>query len=215
MSEFIRITPTEPYSGTCLTNGQITQQDVIDGIGSFGDNYEEVGEPDGPVQMVADPVTVEGGLVYTAAGEQKTIKECFYECLLGEEPGAIGAAGVGAIASGSIPKQWVGVRRVPGTSRFTSIGSIIVHRNPKLRSIPVPRIIPNRAPVFRLGIPPVKMAPTGGGAIRFIGRWIPGIGWGLLAADLIILDQCIARCRNEPSFLMQFLRETVLPKPAY
>jgi hypothetical protein len=133
---------------------------------------------------------------------------------MGGTPGAVAGTGAAAVASGSIPKKLVGLPRYGG-SPFTSIGSIIVHKNPKLAKIPIPKWTPNKAPIINpTKIPPVRMVPASGGLIRFAGRWIPGIGWGLLAADLIILDQCIANCRDEPSLLMQILQETILPKPA-
>jgi hypothetical protein len=133
---------------------------------------------------------------------------------MGGTPGAVAGTGAAAVASGSIPKKLVGLLRYGG-SPFTSIGSIIVHKNPKLAKIPIPKWTPNRAPIINpTKIPPVRMVPASGGLIRFAGRWIPGIGWGLLAADLIILDQCTANCRDEPSLLMQILQETILPKPA-
>lgn len=37
--------------------------------------------------------------------------------------------------------------------------------------------------------------------LRFVGRWIPGIGWALLAVDLEVIDQCYANCRGKRSYL--------------
>jgi hypothetical protein len=214
MSDYIISSPSNVYLATFSGPGQLLQQDVSEAIPSRNNSFSEISEPSGPVHTIHDPVSVEGGLIYSDKGIKKTIKECFWECM-GGTTGAVAGTGAAAIASGSIPKRLVGIPRYGG-SPFTSIPSIIVHKNPKLAKIPIPKWIPNKAPIINpTRMPPVRMVRTGGGLIRFVGRWIPGIGWGLLAADLIILDQCIANCRDEPSLLMQILQETILPKPAY
>jgi hypothetical protein len=215
MSSYLITSPSKVCLASFGGDGQLLQEDVTRAIPPPGGSYSEIDEPKGIVHAVHDPVSVEGGLVYSYDGVKKTVKECFWECM-GGAPGVVAGAGGAAIASGSIPKRLVGLPHYPGSSPFTSVGSIVVHKNPKLAKIPIPKWIPNKAPIINpTRMPPVRMVRTAGGLIRFVDRWIPGIGWGLLAADLIILDQCIAKCRDEPSFLMQLLQETILPKPAY
>jgi hypothetical protein len=101
-------------------------------------------------------------------------------------------------------------RGLGGASRFTTPGSIIAHRFPSVGAWRVPTWLPNATPGT------LRMTATKG-LLRFIGRWIPGIGWALLAADLLIIDQCMAQCTNKPSLLRVFCEELTpfCIKPAY
>ncbi len=138
---------------------------------------------------------------------------CLWRCLTGSAAPA--AAGGGVAASGMIPKSWVGLPRgMAGASHFTTPGSIIAHRYPRLGRFRVPRPLPNRAPVTSMG--GVRLVPTSG-LLRFIGRWIPGIGWALLDADLVSIDHCVANCAGHRSILRAACEELTpfRPKPAY
>jgi hypothetical protein len=89
-----------------------------------------------------------------------------------------------------------------GATRFTSVGSILANRYSNAwRS---PAIFGRRAPVFARGR--IRMTPTQN-VYRWIGRWIPGIGWGLLAADLVVIDQCVANCSGQRSVLRAICEE--------
>ncbi|MEM5584492.1 hypothetical protein WNZ15_18655 [Roseibium sp. AS2] len=183
----------------------------------FGEFYERESITISDVNEAAPPLPENYCVVDTAEHEQKLQsliyrpialpfqedeeKNCLWMCLTGGVVPEIAVTGIGAISSGSVPKSWVGLPRGAGptASRFTSVTSIIAHKVPSLGKVPVPKSIPNKAPVFG-GPKIVKMSSTKS-LLRFVGRWIPGIGWGLLAADLVILDQCIANCSGERSFL--------------
>jgi len=157
--------------------------------------------------------------------ERKTFNECFWKCLLGAPVAPTAGIGAGAVASGLIPKKLIKKSSKllgGGASNFTSAPSIIAHRFPGLDS-QITRMTGNlftgRAPVVINGSiwPPkvyVRMKNTET-PLRFIGRWIPAFGWGLLAADLVILDRCIANCRGEKSFLRAVWDEFLGIKPAY
>jgi len=145
--------------------------------------------------------------------ERKTFNECFWA-----------AVGSGAVASGLVPKKLVGVSsKVLGgnASNFASVPSIVAHYFPGIDdwlTKATRKSLTGKAPVISLRKwPPnvyVRMARTDT-TLRFIGRWIPAIGWGLLAADLVVLDQCIANCRGDKSFLRTVWDEVFGIKPVY
>jgi hypothetical protein len=148
-----------------------------------------------------------------AGGETR---DCLWMCLTGLPAEVLGGAGAASVASGLIPKSWVGLPRVPGTSSFTTPLSIIAHKYPNtLGSWRVPRWISPRAPTgnpfvgFRMGRT-VSL-------LRFVGRWIPGVGWALLASDLVVIDQCVANCTGKRSVLRAICEELTpfCAKPAY
>lgn len=131
--------------------------------------------------------------------------DCLWQCLTGSPVPALTATGVAGVAEGAIPKAWVGLPRgMSGASRFTSVGSILAHHYPNIFGHQTPAILGRRAPVFGRG--GIRMLPTEN-LWRWIGRWIPGIGWGLLAADLIVIDQCVANCTGRRSMLRALCEE--------
>jgi len=151
----------------------------------------------------------------------KTMGECFWECVLGHPVKTVAEVGGGAILSGSIPKAVIkkSSRSLGRPSKFTSIPSIVAHYFPKLDdklTKATGGLLTGRAPVVDLQRwPPRVYITTTKTPLRFIGRWIPAIGWGLLASDLAILDQCIAECRGSKSLLRTVWDEFFGIKPAY
>jgi len=155
--------------------------------------------------------------------EHKTFNECFWECILGAPVAPVAGVGAGAVASGLIPKKLVGASsNVLGqSSKFTSVPSIVARYYPHIDQHLIKRtgnLLTGKAPVVELKKWPPKVyvrMQTSGSPLRFIGRWIPAFGWGLLAADLVILDRCIANCRGEKTFLRNVWDEFFGIKPAY
>jgi len=151
----------------------------------------------------------------------KMLGECFWECLLGHPVKTVAGVGAGAVLSGSIPKSAIkkSSNVLGQSSKFTSVSSIVVHYFPRLDNRitkATGNLLTGKAPVvevFRL--PPRVYISNSRTTLRFIGRWIPVIGWGLLAADLAILDQCIAKCRGSKSLLRTVWDEFFGIKPAY
>ena len=216
MSDYLSTQPSPILLASFPNVGSLTQGQVTSAVPSLKTDVGVVKQAPQQVLEVLDPISFDDYRIEETTDKNRSIPGCFWACL-GGPVATTAAAGGAAIASGTIPKKWIGVPRIGDQSRWTSLPSIIVHKNPKLANVPIPKWFPNKAPIFGLKIPPFKIVKTTtkGDLIRFVGRWIPGIGWGLLAADLALLDRCIAKCRNRPSFLMQFLQETIFPKPAY
>ncbi|PYE85144.1 hypothetical protein [Phyllobacterium leguminum] len=216
MSEYIKTTPSDVYAFTFIGYNEITAEDVKACVPGLSDACETLSIPPEPPVPIHAPAVLEGTMVHTENGTGKAVPECLWECLTGDTATqATGAAGVGGILEGSLPKRWFGVKVLPPASEFMSVSSIIAHKWPQLDG-KLPKWMPNKAPIIRYGkFPPtIKMRPTTS-TLRFIGRWIPGIGWGLLAADLIILDQCVANCRGSKSLLRQIWEETLGSKEAF
>ncbi len=189
----------------------------------FGEFYDKESITVADVNEAAPPMPDDYRIVSTSEHEQSLQshihrplalplqdseeKNCLWKCLTSGAVPEIALTSIAAIGSGSIPKSWVGLPRGagPSASRFTSVTSIIAHKVPSLGNVPVPKSIPNKAPVFG-GPGIVKMSSTKS-LLRFVGRRIPGIGWGLLAMDLVVLDQCLADCSGERSFLRAVCEE--------
>ncbi len=93
----------------------------------------------------------------------------------------LGAAGVGA-GLPIIPKRFV----TPGSSPGTSIASAGLSRL-------FPQRLPTRiwAPTFTN--PLARTAVVG----RALGRWVPILGWGLLAWDAYNIAKCVADCQDK------------------
>jgi len=196
-------------------------------VPELSDRCEIVPEPVSITDFIYQPRIFSDDKEIVNGAPVRTVKDCFWHCVLGSPVSTVAEVGAGAIATGSIPKKWVGIsskilsggtdRKV---SRFTSIPSIIAHKFPSLDSRirrVTGSVLTGKAPVIDIiRWPPKVYISNARTPLRFIGRWIPGIGWGLLAADVFILDQCIAQCRGQKSLLRTVLEEVLpLPKPAY
>jgi hypothetical protein len=200
MAEIITTTPTQPYFGE-FWNAQIVTMDTISALAQpspLADTFQPYAGtalPPGTVDKVVRPLVL--------SIDPAEADDCFWKCLTGESSAVIGGSGAALAASGWVPKAWVGLPRGLGNaSRFTTPTSILAHKVPSLGAL--------RFPVGRslLGTRSV---------LRFIGRFLPGIGWALLAADLIAIDQCVAACTGKRSVL-RALCEELTPfciKPAY
>lgn len=211
MAELIVTTPSQPYFGEILGRQQVSRTDVDilapPGLSQDFKPYEGSSFPENVADRLVGPVLLPGGV------DERL--DCFWTCLTGMPSKMFGITGAGAVATGYIPKSWVGLPRGIGSaSRFTTPGSIIAYRYPSLGAIKVPSFLPNLAPSrMPFGTKMVRTTSL----LRFIGRWVPGIGWALLASDLIIIDQCVANCFNNRSMLRAFCEELTpfCVKPAY
>lgn len=93
------------------------------------------------------------------------------------------AAGAGLVAGGQPTKRKP--FRVQGTSRGTSpISSALSKMFPQNMPFKLPAPTTNKpfATTIKFG--------------RFLGRWAPFIGWGLLASDLVGLENCMRECEE-------------------
>lgn len=212
MSDYVKAKPIDVYAVEFTGYGEITPSDVKACIPGLSDQCETIKDPKEAPTPIHPPAVFEGTSVTLPDGSTHVTADCLWKCLFGDETvEAVGAGGAGAVASGSVPKKLIGVRVLPGSSKFTSVPSIIAHKYPHL-DVKLPKWMPNKAPMLQLNrFPPgIKIVGTKS-ALRFLGRWIPGIGWGLLAADLVILDQCVANCRNSKSVLKAVWDDLIWP----
>ena len=69
---------------------------------------------------------------------------------------------------------------------MTNLPSVIVHNHPRLD-----RRLPIRVPT-PVGLN-MRMTRS---AVRVVGRWLPGIGWGMLAYDVIQWTRCYRNCNE-------------------
>jgi hypothetical protein len=207
--ELIETTPSPPYVGELWDRpypspGEISALALPQPSSAFKP-YPGEALPALAIDRLVNPVLL-------PVEEGDTRDNCFWMCLTGRPAEVLGGTGAVSVATGYIPKSWVRLPRFPGTSRFTTPLSIIAHKYPNtLGSLRVPRWMPKTAPVgfFRMG--------RTGTLLRFIGRWIPGIGWALLATDLEVIDQCVANCTGNRSILRALCEELTpfCAKPAY
>jgi len=87
-------------------------------------------------------------------------------------------------------------------SKYTSSLSIIELYSKKERIMPAgPRNILRKVPQWDFTrMPPIRITETKY-VYRIIGRWIPFIGWGLLAADIIAITNIVSKCTTNYSLL--------------
>ena len=208
MAELIITTPSPPYVGEIYANGPITGE-LISALANptpLGATFEvadQAGQADRPAPDLVGPVLL--------PVENAEDQDCLFTCVFGFPSRFLGGTGIASVSSGLVPKSWVGLPQATmGASRFTSPFSILAHKVPSLGAIRVPRPIPPFAPT---GFPIPKLTRQIG-LLRFLGRWIPGIGWALLASDLVAIDQCVADCTGHRSFLRALCEETFCSKPA-
>lgn len=153
--------------------------------------------------------------------QTKSLGDCVWNCILkqyGFDGLAAGIAGGTILGSTTIPKSWV---KMPsgslGSGRITSIPSIIQFKSKQKGSIfnnkflnnefmhgkesdpgkfiRVPKISPKRF-LTKKGLDKISQRVITKGALRFAGRWIPGLGWALLALDVAMISKCSYDCYN-------------------
>jgi len=232
MMTYIRIKPSNVFIMEFSGYTEITDMDLQQCVRQsllgcdllpYYDECEILRYPDMDFAFVNPPKIYAANQEVVNGEAGKTMGECFWECVLGHPVKTVAEVGAGAVLSGSIPKAAIkkSSNILGQSSKFTSVPSIVAHYFPGLDdriTKATGSLLTGKAPVLKARKwPPkvyIKITKTGE-PLRFIGRWIPAIGWGLLAADLAILDQCIAKCRGEKSLLGTIWDEFFGIKPAY
>jgi RHS repeat-associated protein len=144
--------------------------------------------------LTPDPIGIAGGIdLYGYAGQNPinysdptALSPSFGDCLLkcaDKQLGISALLGATGVLSGLevIPVSG----KLGGATKGTSIAS-------KYLSKWLPQRIPSLwAPTWKHPFVATKILG------RFIGRWIPVIGWGVLAYDAISTGLCVNRCMNE------------------
>ncbi len=118
------------------------------------------------------------------SGLSPSFGECLANCIA-KELGLDSAAAAATAASGLpvIPKPRGGFA---GSSSRTSIASSGLSKV-------FPQRLPFSLPAPTLNNPLARTRVVG----RFIGRWIPGVGWALLAYDAISIAKCTSECQDD------------------
>lgn len=121
---------------------------------------------------------------------------CAEQCLLGLF-GVEGLAGGGLVASGQ-PTEGSKRFRTPGSSSGTSPAGNAADQVFGDRRFP--------RSTFPRGAPTISGGPGTGSAwrvtrtrsvARFVGRWVPYVGWGLLAKDGFDFASCLKKCPDD------------------
>lgn len=183
----VQTTPSLIYLGEINGQGQPTLQDIMkpeldlekeiknNPIGSCKFSFRE---------RIYEPLL----LPINSEDKKKTNGECLWSCIkeqyIGQEKIEIATAG-----SGFVPKKLLGVKIVGKASPFASYFSALELKHSRLK-IPM-RSLPSVSILFRKPFFGVMYTNT---VFAFVGRWVPWIGWVLLAKDIIQISLCTKKC---------------------
>lgn len=183
MGDFIKTVPSDLYIFNFEQGRNVTQDDLTELAGLPEGQYEEIDEPDGsgvainirqPIGQEVDP----------------EVEDCALRCVA-EVLGFKDILTAAGVASTPFPKSWAGQRSFRGATPFTNLPSIIASKNSTLRNARIGINVPT--PITTTRAPFIAMRGTAN-VVRIFSRWIPGVGWGLLAYDTVKFFQCYNRC---------------------
>lgn len=186
MAEFVKTTPSKVYAFDFPAGSEVTQSDLYELAEVPSGEFQELDEPDGSsvVTQAREPLA-----------QETDGQDCALMCaaqVLGFED-IITAVG---IASTPIPKSMLPVRKgvdAKNATKFTNIPSVIINKTPKLRNSRIRRSIPT--PMIKRQFPYVGVKRSAN-VFRVFSRYMPGIGWGLLAVDIVLFARCYNKCMH-------------------